>query len=58
MYVKPGSLKLNGKVERSHRTDNQEFYQSIKDKSDVDLSKKIAEWEYFYNFNRPHKSHG
>ena len=58
VYIKPGSPKLNGKVERSHRTDNQEFYQLIEYTSDVDLTEKIAEWEYFYNFNRPHKSHG
>jgi hypothetical protein len=25
---------------------------------DIDLKKKIKEWENFYNFNRPHKSHG
>ncbi|MFC2086626.1 integrase core domain-containing protein, partial [Bacteroidota bacterium] len=27
-------------------------------KDDVDLAEKINEWEKFYNFNRPHKSHG
>ena len=58
VYIKPGSPKLNGKVERSHRTDKEEFYQLIKYKSDVDLNEKITEWENFYNFNRPHKSHG
>ena len=25
---------------------------------DVNLIKKIKQWEKFYNFNRPHKSHG
>lgn len=58
VYIKPGSPNLNGKVERSHRTDKQEFYQLIEYKSDVDLTKKIKIWENFYNFNRPHKSHG
>ena len=58
VYIKPGSPKLNGKVERSHRTDKEEFYQLLKYKSDVDLNEKITEWENFYNFNRPHKSHG
>ena len=57
VYIKPGSPKLNGKVERSHRTDKEEFYQLLKYKSDVDLNEKITEWENFYNFNRPHKSH-
>ncbi len=26
VYIKPGTPRLNGKVERSHRTDKQEFY--------------------------------
>lgn len=58
VYIKPASPRLNGKVERSHLTDKQEFYQLIEYTSDVDLSKKIKVWEKFYNFNRPHKSHG
>ena len=58
VYIKPGSPKSNGKVERSHRTDKEEFYQLLKYKCDVDLNQKITEWENFYNFNRPHKSHG
>lgn len=58
IYIKSGSPNLNGKVERSHRTDKQEFYQLIEYKSDVDLTKKIKIWENFYNFNRLHKSHG
>lgn len=58
VYIKPGTPRLNGKVERSHLTDKLEFYQLIEYTSDVDLGKKIKEWEKFYNFNRPHKSHG
>jgi transposase InsO family protein len=58
VYIKPGSLRLIGKVERSHRTDSQEFYQLIDYESDVELSEKISERENFYNFNRPHKFHG
>ena len=27
VYIKPRTPRLNGKVERSHRIDNQEFYQ-------------------------------
>ncbi|QGP49948.1 Integrase core domain protein [Piscirickettsia salmonis] len=30
VYIKPGTPRLNGKVERSHRTDKQEFYQSLR----------------------------
>jgi len=46
--------QLNGKVERSHRTDKQEFYQLLTYKGDVELEKKLAEWENFYNYQRPH----
>ena len=45
-------------VKRSHRTDKQEFYQFLDYSDDVNLKEKIKEWENFYNFNRPHKSHG
>ena len=41
-------------MERSHRTDKQEFYQLLTYKDDVDLEKKLAEWENFYNYHRPH----
>jgi transposase InsO family protein len=58
VYIKPGSPNLNGKVERSHRTDKQEFYQLLDYTNDVDLNDKIKQWEDFYNFSRPHKSHG
>jgi transposase InsO family protein len=53
-YIKRGTPQLNGKVERSHRSDQQEFYQLLSYKDDVDLVAKLAEWENFYNFNRPH----
>ncbi|PRP61482.1 IS481 family transposase, partial [Bacillus halotolerans] len=50
VYIKPGTPRLNGKVERSHRTDKQEFYQLIDYNGDVDLHDKLAEWEAVYNF--------
>ena len=53
-YIMPSSPQLNGKVERSHRSDEQEFYQLLTYKDDVDLGAKLAEWEIFYNFSRPH----
>ena len=56
VYIKPRSPHLNGKVERSHRTDDQEFYQLLTYTDDVDLSKKLSEWENFYNLYRPHGS--
>ena len=54
VYIKPKSPQLNGKVERSHRTDQEEFYQLLSYTDDVDLNKKLEKWEQFYNFNRPH----
>lgn len=56
VYIKPGTPRLNGKVERSHLTDKQEFYQLLSYKNDVDLNAKLKEWENFYNFARPHTS--
>jgi transposase InsO family protein len=52
-YIKPASPQLNGKVERSHRTDQQEFYQLLTYTDDVDVDKRLAEWENFYNLSRP-----
>lgn len=54
VYIKPRSPQLNGKVERSHRTDQEEFYQLLSYTDDVDLNEKLKLWEHFYNFNRPH----
>lgn len=47
VYIKPATPRLNGKVERSHLTDKQEFYQLIDYSDDVDLHEKLAEWEAF-----------
>jgi transposase InsO family protein len=54
VYIKPRTPRLNGKVERSHRADEQEFYQLLHYTDDVDLNKKLKIWEDFYNFHRPH----
>jgi transposase InsO family protein len=57
VYIKPRSPQLNGKVERSHRSDQEEFYQLLTYTNDVDLNRKLAKWEQFYNLNRPHGAH-
>jgi transposase InsO family protein len=57
VYIKPGTPRLNGKVERSHRTDDDEFYQLLAYTDDVDLNAKLTEWENFYNLHRPHGAH-
>ena len=41
-------------VERSHLTDQREFYQWLDYSGDVDLRKKLKQWEDYYNFLRPH----
>jgi len=53
VYIKKASPHLNGKVERSHLTDQQEFYQLIEYTDDIDIKKKLKEWERFYNCHRP-----
>jgi transposase InsO family protein len=56
-YIKPRSPQLNGKAERSHRTDQEEFYQLLTYTDDVDLTDKLASWEEAYNLYRPHGAH-
>ena len=58
VYIKPAKPHLNGKVERSHSTDKTEFYQLIDYTDDIDIRKKLKEWEIFYNCHRPHASLG
>jgi transposase InsO family protein len=58
VYIRPHTPRLNGKVERSHRVDDQEFYQLL-DKDgitdDIHLfNDKLREWEDYYNYHRPH----
>jgi len=58
VYIRPKTPRLNGKVERSHRVDEQEFYQLL-DKDgigdDIHLfNDKLREWEDYYNYHRPH----
>jgi transposase InsO family protein len=57
VYIKPSTPRLNGKVERSHRIDADEFYRML-DGVVVDDAQlfhiKLQEWEDFYNFDRPH----
>jgi transposase InsO family protein len=53
-YIKPRTPRLNGKVERSHGTDQAQFYQLLTYTDDVYLNKKLADWETYYNFHRPH----
>ena len=56
VYIKPQTLQLNGKVKRSHRMDQTEFYQILTYTDDIDLRAKLKAWENFYNYDRPHIS--
>ena len=58
VFIRPASPNLNGKVERSHLTDQREFYQLLDYTGDVDLRAKLAVWEEFYNLQRPHTALG
>jgi transposase InsO family protein len=58
VYIRPRTPHLNGKVERSHRVDDQEFYQLIDQhgvSDDIHLfNERLREWEDYYNYHRPH----
>ena len=53
--IKPASPHLNGKVERSQRTDLDEFYSTV-DIKDPLLPDLLAQWQHYYNWDRPHSS--
>jgi transposase InsO family protein len=57
VYIRPATPRLNGKVERSHRIDAEEFYRMLDgvviDDAGV-FNERLRQWENFYNFNRPH----
>ena len=60
LYVlPPRSPKLNGHVERAHRTHTEEFYEVYDINWTVgELNKQLREWERVYNEVRPHQSLG
>ncbi|SRR5579875_742378 len=60
LFVLPSrSPKLNGQVERAHRTHHEEFYQVIPDRWNVQsLNPQLRQWERIYNTVRPHQALG
>ena len=50
--IKPRSPHLNGKVERTQKTDWEEFYSTV-DLASPDLNDKLREWQDYYNHERP-----
>ena len=47
--IDPGKPAQNGKVERSHRTDQEKFYDEMTFTSFTDLKKKLRTWNNQYN---------
>jgi transposase InsO family protein len=55
--TKPRSPHLNGKVERTQRTDWEEFYSLIELQA-PNLSDQLQQWQHYYNRERRHSSIG
>ncbi|PYT63725.1 MAG: IS481 family transposase [Acidobacteria bacterium] len=53
-HIPPGRPEANGKVERSHKTDSEEFYRGKYFRHKKDLTRKLKKWEAEYNEDRPH----
>jgi transposase InsO family protein len=54
---KPASPHRNGKVERSQRTDKEEFYSTVELDLDLEILKNaVSEWQFYYNWQRTHAS--
>lgn len=47
--IDPGKPAQNGTVERSHREDQEKFYEQHKLRSFQDLQKKLKSWNMYYN---------
>ncbi len=61
IYIKPRTPRLNGKVERSHRIDEEEFYRLLEGvviHNVGGFNSKVQEWESYYNYHRPHGALG
>lgn len=53
-HIPRGSPESNGKVERSHRTDEEEFYRRVTFRTPQELARKLRQWEHEYNHRRLH----
>ena len=52
--IPPGQCQVNGKVERSHRIDEEEFYRLKPYKSLKEIQTAFQRWIFNYNHKRPH----
>src|SRR5512138_1956569 len=56
--IPPRTPRLNGRVERSHRTDDEEFYHLRRYATRADLHRAFTRWLWHYNHTRLHTGHG
>ena len=56
--IPPRTPRLNGKVERSHQTDEEEFYQLRRYGTRAELRRAFARWLWHYNHTRLHTGAG
>src|SRR3989344_8529881 len=54
--IDPGKPAQNGKIERFHRTAEEEFYQTSTFKDLNSVRKKFRDYLYYYNNKREHQS--
>jgi len=54
----PHSPWQNAIIERSHRTDNEEFFRCFEFQSSEERKYRLRLWEYEYNNRRPHMGLG
>lgn len=55
---KPAHPESNGRVERSHRTDDEEFYRPSHARSPQEWIARLPWWERFFNYERSHMGLG
>lgn len=55
---RPAHPQSNGKCERSHRTDEEEFYRRYPVKDPREWQYRLPKWEHEYNYQRTHQALG
>lgn len=53
---RPAYPQSNGRVERSHRTDDEEFYRVTPVRAPHEWIPKVLDWEYRYNYQRTNQA--
>ena len=56
--IPPRTPRLNGRVERSHQTDDQEFYAVRRYATRAELQRAFRRWLWHYNHGRIHTGNG